>query len=53
MPRFLFAHYARLLPEQWQRDRFARVAFRNGSHDPAQLFARIANYDRAVTPSHV
>lgn len=42
MPRFLFAHYARLLPEQWQRDRYARIAFRNRCNDPAGLFSRIA-----------
>ncbi|WP_193752958.1 hypothetical protein [Sphingomonas endophytica] len=48
MPRFLFAHYARLLPEQWQRDRFARLVFRNRCDNPAELSARITNSPRAL-----
>ncbi len=50
-PRFLFAYYARLFPEQWQRDRFARIVFRNRCDDPAMLFARIANLT-APMPLH-
>lgn len=41
MPRFPFAHHAHLLPEQWQRDRYARLAFRNLTTDAEQLFARV------------
>ena len=52
MPRFLFAYCASLLPQQWQRDRFARVALHSRCDDPARLSGRIANLP-GTAPLHV
>lgn len=38
MPRFPFAHHARLLTEPWQRDRYARLALRHQSAEAERLF---------------
>ena len=42
MTAYVFAHFARLLPEQWQRDRFSRLAFANHTLDAERLYRRVA-----------
>jgi hypothetical protein len=42
MTAYVFAHFARLLPEQWQQDRFSRLAFANRTVDAESLYRRVA-----------
>lgn len=53
MTRFPFAHFARLLPEQWQRDRYARLAFRHQSTDAERLFAFVTHPVQSRAASRV
>lgn len=42
MTAYVFAHFACLLPEQWQRDHFSRLSFANQTLDAEQLYRRVA-----------
>ncbi len=43
MSAYDFAYFARLLTEQWQRDRFSRLAFANHTLDAERLYRRVAH----------
>ena len=42
MSAYDFAYFARLLTEQWQRDRFSRLAFANRTVDAERLYRSVA-----------
>jgi len=41
MTAYAFAYFARLLTEQWQRDRFSRLAFANRTLDAERVYRSV------------